>query len=342
MRSTYLMTASVAAIAVFASTSAKAQTAIADEDDQPTIVVTGQKTEQNIQDVTSSVSVTTAEEIDREPITDLFDVVERIPNVTASFGEQGFAIRGVDQRGVGGNGATLIVFVDDSPLSNQTTFFGPTDSWDLGQIEVFRGPQSTNFGRNALAGAIYLRTRDPGYDWDLRIRGEVGDNGQRQAAIAGGGPIIDDVLAFRVAANYRESDGFIFNTFLDQEYDSTELKTGRLKLLFEPTGNLSIISTSSYTENFAGEDGLDPTNGTGTPVDAEDVVREVFLDAPGLEGTDTFIQSVNATWDVSNRVQVQSITTYQDTDYVRQEDFDGTPAPVAALDRTGVDEAFSQ
>ncbi|MEM7779979.1 MAG: TonB-dependent receptor [Pseudomonadota bacterium] len=342
MRTAFLTSASMAALAAFASTNAMAQTAISEEDEQPNIIVTGQKTDQDIQEVTASVSVTTAEQIEREPITDLFDIVERIPNVTASFGEQGFAIRGVDQRGVGGNGATLIVFVDDSPLSNQTTFFGPTDSWDLGQVEVFRGPQSTNFGRNALAGAIYLRTRDPSYDWDLRMRGEIGDNGQRQIAIAGGGPIIDDVLAFRVAGNYRESDGFIFNTFLEEEYDSTELKTGRFKLLFEPAPNFSVISTSSYTENFAGEDGLDPTNGTGITVDAEDVVREVFLDAPGLEGTDTFIQSVNATWDVSDRVQIQSITTYQDTDYVRQEDFDGTPAPVAALDRTGVDEAFSQ
>ncbi|AWW74052.1 hypothetical protein CD351_06375 [Erythrobacter sp. KY5] len=335
-------------MAAVASTSALAETSSVEgsadvlDDDQPVIIVTGQKTEQSLQDVTASVDVTTAEEIAREPIIDLFDIVERIPNVTASFGEQGFAIRGIDQRGIGGTGATLIVFVDDSPLSNQTAFFGPTDSWDLGQVEVFRGPQSTNFGRNALAGAIYLRTQDPTYEWDFRLRGEVGDNGQRQAAIAGGGPIIDDVLAFRVAANYRESDGFVFNTFLNEEYDNTELTTGRFKLLFEPTDNLSIISTSSYTENFAGEDGIDPTNGNpGNPVSPEDVIREVAVDAPGLEGTETFIQSINATWDVSDRVQIQSITTYQDTDYVRQEDFDGTPAPIAALDRTGADEAFS-
>ena len=343
------------AIAILSSTGALAETDAVDgtangldeanglDDDRPVIIVTGQKTDQSLQDVTASVNVTTAEEIAREPITDLFDIVERIPNVTASFGEQGFAIRGIDQRGIGGTGATLIVFVDDSPLSNQTTFFGPTDSWDLGQVEVFRGPQSTNFGRNALAGAIYLRTRDPTYEWDVRLRGEIGDNRQRQAAIAAGGPIIDDTLAFRVAANYRESDGFVFNTFLNEEYDTTELTTGRFKLLFEPADNLSIISTSSYTENFAGEDGLDPTNGNpGGPVSAQDVIREVAVDAPGREGTETFIQSINATWNVSDRIQIQSITTYQDTDYFRQEDLNRTPAPAAALDRTGFDEAFSQ
>lgn len=355
MRLTLLNTASALGIAAFSATSATAQTSssatatengaaqASDEAGQSVIIVTGQKTEQTLQQVTASVDVTTAEEILREPITDLYDIIERIPNVTASFGEQGFSIRGVDQRGIGGNGATLTVYVDDSPLDNFTTFFGPTDSWDLAQVEVYRGPQSTNFGRNTIAGAIYLRTQDPTYEWDLRLRGEIGDNGVRQAAIAGGGPIIDDVLAFRVAANYRESDGFIFNTFLNEQADATELKTGRFKLLFEPASNLSIIATSSYTENFAGDDGLDPTNGNpGNPLDAEDVAREVAYDTPGREGTESFIQSVNATWDISPLVQLQSITTYQDTKYVRQEDFDLTPAPIAALDRVGGDEAWSQ
>ena len=157
------------------------------------------------------------------------------------------------------------------------------------------------------------------------------------------GRIDDDVLAFRIAGNYRESDGFVFNTFLNEPADATELWTGRFKLLFEPTDNFKIISTSSYTENFAGEDVIDATNGNpGLPVSASQVIREVAYDTPGREGTETFIQSINATWDISDRVQFQSITTYQDTDYVRIEDFDRTPAPIAALDRTGVDEAYSQ
>ena len=354
MRADWLLTSSLAGIALASASSASASesapaalapaTPEAEADQQQAIIVVeGQKIAQSLQDVTASVDVTTAEEILREPITDLYDIIERIPNVTAAFGEQGFSIRGVDQRGIGGNGATLTVYVDDSPLSNFTTFFGPTDSWDLGQVEVYRGPQSTNFGRNTIAGAIYLRTQDPTFDWDLRARAEIGDNGQRQAAVAFGGPILEDVLAFRVAGNYRRSDGFIFNTFLNEQADATELKTGRFKLLFEPASNLRIIATSSYTENFAGEDALDPTNGNpGNPVAADDVSRQVAYDAPGLEGTETFIQSLNATWDISSLVQLQSITTYQDTDYVRREDFDGTPAPIAALDRTGVDEAWSQ
>jgi len=308
------------------------------------IVIVGQKGVKSLREVTTSVDVVTGAEIEREPLVDLVDIVTRIPNVTSSFGENGFAIRGVDQRGVGGSGLTLTIYVDDAPLGNQTTFFGPLGSWDLGQVEVYRGPQSTNFGRNTLAGAIYVRTQDPTYEWDFKARAEAGNNGQFWGAVAGGGAIIDNKLAFRVAADYREADGFVRNTFLDEEADASELWNLRFKLLFEPTDTLKIISTSSYTENFAGEDNISPFSGGnfGDILDASDVVRDVAYDTVGREGTETFLQSVNVEWDISETVSVQSITSFQTTDYVRIEDFDRTPAPIAALDRTGDDEAFTE
>ncbi len=327
-----------------ASGVAAANQADADSDNQhmDEIIVVGQKFDRTLRDVASSVTVETGAEIEREPLVDLYDIVDRIPNVTSSFGGLGFAIRGVDQRGVAGSGATLTIYVDDAPLGNQTTFFGPLGSWDLGQVEVYRGPQSTNFGRNALAGAIYIRTKDPSFEWEAKARAEIGNNGQRHGAMAFGGPLIDEKLAFRVAAEYRETDGFIRNTLLDAEADATELWNTRLKLLFKPTENFQIISTSSYTENFAGEDIVSPTNDAGEVLSADEVVREVGYNTPGREGTETFIQSVNATWEVSDRVSLQSITTFQTTDYLRQEDFDLTALPLAELDRTGDDEAFSE
>ncbi|MEO0421558.1 MAG: TonB-dependent receptor [Pseudomonadota bacterium] len=299
------------------------------------VLVIGEKTERGLQDVVASVAVATGEVIDREPLANLYDVVDRIPNVSSSFGGLGFSIRGIDQRGIAGSGLgqTLTVYVDDAPLGNFTTFFGPLSAWDLGQVEVYRGPQSTNFGRNALAGAIYVRTRDPSYETDVRTRLEAGNNGLLQGAIAGGTALIEDKLAFRASFNHRETDGFVDNTFLDAPADATELTEGRLKFLFDPTATLRIISTTSYTENFAGEDGVPFENGRD---------REVAYDTPGREGTQTLLQSLNIDWQINERFALQSITSYQNSDYVRTEDFDLTPAPIAALDRTGEDVALAQ
>lgn len=300
-----------------------------------TIKVEGTKMEQSLFDVPDSVAVVTAEEISRAPVSDLYDIIGRIPNVTPAFGEQGFAIRGIDQRGVGGggNGNTLTVYVDDAPLGNQTTFFGPTGSWDVGQVEVFRGPQSTNFGRNALAGAIYIKTQEPTYEPELKVRAEVADYDTYQISAAGGMALIEDKLAFRLSGDYRESQGFIENVFLDQPADETELSNLRAKLLFEPTENLRIVTTTTYAENFGGEDTIDPASGFRP---------EANYDVDGREGTETFLQSVNAEWDFAPGWSLQSITSFQTTDYVRIEDYDVTPLPVAVLDRTGEDEALSQ
>ncbi|MEM1174484.1 MAG: TonB-dependent receptor plug domain-containing protein, partial [Pseudomonadota bacterium] len=167
------------------------------------IIVFGTKSERSLAEETSSVDVVTGLEIAREPLIDLYEIVDRIPNINPALGQQGFVVRGVDQRGIGGSTLTVTVFVDDSPLGNQTTFFGPLDSWDLAQVEVYRGPQSTNFGRNSIAGAIYIRTQDPSYEWETKARVEAGSNGILQGAVAFGGGIIDDTLAFRIAASHR-------------------------------------------------------------------------------------------------------------------------------------------
>ncbi len=54
-------------------------------------------------------------------------------------------------------------------------------------------------GRNALAGAIILKTADPSFDWRGKARAMITDaDGERRFAAAVGGPIFDDVRAFRV------------------------------------------------------------------------------------------------------------------------------------------------
>ncbi|MEM1176346.1 MAG: TonB-dependent receptor, partial [Pseudomonadota bacterium] len=192
------------------------------------------------------------------------------------------------------------------------------------------------------------RTQDPSYEWETKARVEAGSNGILQGAVAFGGGIIDDTLAFRIAASHRESDGFIYNTFLDQEADETEQTTTRLKLLFEPSDVLSIVSTTTFNEHSAGEDILSPTNGIpGNLIDPSDVARTVAYNIPGSEGTETFIQSINAKWQISDQLELTSITTYQESDYFRLEDFQTDPAnpddnPNVSLDRTGDDEVLTQ
>lgn len=334
-KSTLHRTTAIACVCLALPTAAFAQIGEADDAANDDIIVYGAKLERDAGEVAGGLSVVTGEDIARRPVTELYELVQRLPNVAESFGGQGFNIRGIDQRGVsgGGNGQTLSVYVDDAVLSNRQTFFGPLDVWDLEQVEVYRGPQATRFGRNALAGAIYIRTADPEFDWSARVRGEIGNFDTRMIGGAVGGPLAGDVLAFRLAASHRESDGFITNRFLDAPADPFEATTVRGKLLLRPAPNISLLISGQYNESFGGEDGL-------TPALALD--RTVNYDFAGREGNETGQATARLTADLGSGFELTAIVAHQNADYLRREDFDGTPTPGATLDRTGKDRFTSQ
>ncbi|MEO0427466.1 MAG: TonB-dependent receptor [Pseudomonadota bacterium] len=302
------------------------------------IMVEGELQTRSLQDSQTSVAVITGEELERRDDFDLYDVIERTPNVTSSLGEKGFAIRGVDQRGVGGGGAGLLVttVVDGATLSNnRQTFFGPYSTWDLGQIEVLRGPQSTQQGRNALAGAIVIRSADPTYDFELKGRGDIAERDTFGGAVAFNAPIIDNTLAVRFSAEHLQTDGFVDNPTLGtDDYDSREQTTLRGKVLFEPTDDFSAVLSASYVKNMGGEDLI---------------VDELFpeerinpSDTEAEEGAEFGLFNLRMTYDFDDRFSLRSETSGLISDYVRIEDSDFSAAPLGFLDRDAQTNSIEQ
>ncbi|MEO1612023.1 MAG: TonB-dependent receptor plug domain-containing protein, partial [Pseudomonadota bacterium] len=223
------------------------------------VVVEGQLIDRTRQDTQTSVAVITGEELDERSDADLYDVIDRTPGVYSSFGEKGFAIRGIDQRGVGGGGSGLLIStqVDGATISNnnQLTFFGPYSTWDLQQIEILRGPQSTQSGRNALAGAIKIRSNDPTYEEEYKVRVEGAERSSGGGAFAVNIPFEEDGFALRFAGDYFETNGFVDNPTLGtNDYDARRQGTFRAGLRVDPTDDIEAILKLSYSDNQGGED----------------------------------------------------------------------------------------
>ncbi len=104
---------------------------------------------------------------------------------------------------LGGNRPRVTLQVDGRPVSYNELAFGLTGLWDAAKIEVFRSPQTTTQGRNAIAGAIFVETAAPTFDWHARAI--IGDAETRQVSVVFSGPIVPDALAFRAAADLRRS-----------------------------------------------------------------------------------------------------------------------------------------
>ncbi len=329
MKKHYLGLAVVAAI----GTTAQAQ-------ELEEVVITGQKIERSLHDTAASVFVMTEETLRDEELGNFYELVTQAPNVYGTP-NTGFSIRGIDAFNVSGGGNSYLasMYVDGAPMPYRVIQKGGFSTWDVEQVEILRGPQSTLQGRNSLAGAVIVNTRDPGYDPDLHLRAAVGEYGLKEFAAAGGSAIIDDVVAFRLSAEKNEFEGVNENITRNDHSDFNNNETYRAKLLFEPSALPGFSALLSYTHSEAeigvlwteqSEDGSDYDN------------RITLFDAPTFEKVDVDISTLELEYAFNDAWHLSSITSYSDAYYGYEWDGDASAEPISVLLDDRTDETLSQ
>ncbi|MBD9370633.1 TonB-dependent receptor [Xanthomonas sp. XNM01] len=299
-----------------------------------TVLVRGEKTERTLQETTTSVAVSTSQRIEQETLLTLYDVLNRTANVSQMYGDRGFTIRGIaDEAGAPNPLATI--YLDGAALPSHIADAGPTDLWDIAQVEILRGPQSTIQGENALAGAMVLRTEDPGMDWSGRARALLSDPSDRRIAFAGGGPLVADQLAFRVAVEDRSFDGFVYNPTRGAMEDARESTMARAKLLWTPAGIDGLTARLTFTR----DDRAGPYMYTYARNDVPDYYRNRIntSDYPSRSDLLAKVATLEVDYAVSDAWSLGSVTSLTDVAITRSYDTDLTARPDAHGD---TDEQF--
>ncbi|MCW2413365.1 MULTISPECIES: TonB-dependent receptor [unclassified Sphingobium] len=311
--------------------------------DQPIeIIVTGEKASRSLQETTASVGVVTAARIAAENVLTIQEIYQRIANVSETYGASGFSIRGIDQRGVsgGGDAATATVFVDSAPVQQDILSNGPTDMWDVAQVEIFRGPQSTIQGLNALAGAVHIRTQDPTFDWSVKGRALVSSFDTTQFTLAGGGPLVPNELAFRISAEKRDSDGYIYNPTRNAPENPVDSVSIRGKLFWMPSALPGFEARLNY-HHFETQGGylfvyVDRANGDYFST------RTNPSDYPNSSDVDNDQVTLDLRYDLGGGLSLSALGTWTDTDFIRKYDGDSSAASIAYSDIAGGAETFTQ
>lgn len=301
------------------------------------VTVTGEKIERDLQDTVTSVGIVTGDQLADDGITTLGDAFDYIANVNLNASEQGFSIRGIPFDNLLGAGSSPLaqIYVDDVTLGDQTTRFNADTIWDVAQVEVLRGAQSTVQGRNALAGAVIIRTNDPTYtpEGQVRILANSWDGGDGYSiGAAYGGPIIEDVLAYRISAERRESDGFVSNPVTGEDgADFNDQWQLRGKLRLDATPDVSSLLTLAWSQATVAdavsdrrsrdEDGF--VNFTDV-VPGNEFNRQTFVNVPDFNENTNFMTSLKTDWTVSNAWTLSSISAYSDAENDESLDTDGT------------------
>ena len=303
-----------------------------------TIVITGQKIDRTLKETPNSVAVVTSEDLEKQNAQNISDVFAGMANVAGDI-NQGFNIRGIDVFNVsgGGNSYLATMYVDGSPLPYRTVRSGAIPVWDLAQVEVFRGPQSTLQGRNALAGAVHIRTQDPTYEWGGKAKVTLGNQGQREYAFAGGGALVDDLLAFRVAIEDKDLDGDIYNYTRRENSDYEDISSARVKVLFEPIEDVSAIL--SFSKSDVEQGAYWALAETGKSVFS----RETWFNSEIWTKTDTDITTLEVNWDITDELSLVTVLTSNESNYSYNWDGDLTPRQLTEDSKyTKIDETTSQ
>ncbi|SIS67628.1 TonB-dependent receptor domain-containing protein [Insolitispirillum peregrinum] len=282
------------------------------------VVVSGERVERSLRETASSVAVLDSVTLDERPdISGANRVTENVANiVTIEPSNHAPVVRGLEGAGpaIGANAffagvrPRLTVQMDGRPLSFNEMIFGDASTWDVEQVEVFRGPQSTVQGRNSIAGAIVMKTADPTYEPEGKIRLSAGNHDYRQVAGAVSGPIVEDQVAVRLAFERATSTSELKFQPYEGEDDPGDYQatTMRAKILLEPKKlegfrTLVTVSHSNY-EGPQAEYVKAPYGSTGTPYS----INVATFNPRSLNGT------IETTWELTDSLTFENHASLSD------------------------------
>lgn len=203
------------------------------------VVVRSRNRIEKLQDVPLSISVVTGNELARLNAYDIGSITKRAANVSWNQGNQrtsSLSIRGVGKIGQTEAQDPSVGTIVDGVNFAYNALTSSFDFTDIETVEVTRGPQGTLLGKNTSMGVVNITTRRPSFtptaDYSLAFLERDGFIG----TFAAGGPVIDDVLAWRGSFSASKQRGDLVNTYnRDVTYTNVDRLSGRVQFLFTPT-----------------------------------------------------------------------------------------------------------
>jgi outer membrane receptor protein involved in Fe transport len=237
------------------------------EDALEEVVVTATKRADPISKVPISITALTQEAMDAQGVRSINDIVAQTPGVSITKAAGSGVGQIISIRGISSNAgaSTTGVYIDDTPIqarNNAVNFAGTSfpEVFDLERVEILRGPQGTLFGAGAEGGVVRFLSVQPSltrYTGYSRAEASATDHGtpSGELGVAYGGPIVKDVLGFRVSAWDRHDGGYVDrrsweSSSAESKPDWTNTKVLRAALLYAPTSAVKITPSVQFQEQY--------------------------------------------------------------------------------------------
>ncbi len=313
---------------------------------------------EKLQDVPLSVSVVQGKELERLNATDIAALTQRLANISWNQGNQrtsSLSIRGIGKQGQTEAQDPAVGLIVDGVNYAYNALSSSFDFTDVETVEVARGPQGTLLGKNSSIGAINVTTKRPSFDSDFSYALTLGEWDTVQGRFAGGGAVVDNLLAWRGSLSVSKGQGDLKNAYnTDETYTNKERVSGRVQFLLTPnedfSARLAVDIQPRSGERTNGRTIRTPTpatysNGSINPL-SEDaktrLTRRWFTQSPAYNYTDYYLATdevnndsarplitgsngatVDLNWKLDSHT-ITSITAYKDYHFNAVND-EGTP-----------------
>ena len=223
---------------------------VAQNDADEVVIVNARRREEDIQSVPVAVSAIPLEMIEATGTYNVAQLTQLTPSVqffSSNPRNTAITIRGLGTSfGLTNDGLESGVgyYIDQVYYSRPaaTTF----DLLDIGQAEVLRGPQGTLFGKNTTAGAINVAIQVPTYDREVIAEAGVGNYGFLQGKATISGPLVDNLLAFRLSMSGTLREGTVYNVTSGKDVNNQNNFATRFQLLYRPSLTFSLRFSADY------------------------------------------------------------------------------------------------
>ncbi|MBL8268000.1 TonB-dependent receptor [Steroidobacter sp.] len=299
------------------------------------IVVTAQKRQERLIDVPSSIAAVGDQTIKDLNVQQLAELSNHVPNLIIDSNvslNSAVYIRGVgaNSRNIGFDTRVGVyldgVYLGQSPALNQELV-------DLERVEVLRGPQGALFGKNTVAGAINLVSRQPTFDTETFVSARVGDYGERQGSLRFN-TALGSTVATKISFNRAVRDGFTTNLFDGSDVGNRDATSGRAQLRWDVSDSLKVLaSVDGLRTRERGEYGNAFTNTFGSAIASNySRPRTINVNHNSADERDVYRGALDIAYELAGGSTFKSITSYRSTEFASTIDVDYSPLDLVSVD----------
>jgi iron complex outermembrane recepter protein len=306
------------------------------------ITISARKRTERAIDVPLSISVISGSELQDRGAIRLSEA--SVPNVVFLGPENNalpsFSIRGVQSQNRANIGfdSGIGVYVDGIFMGRGAAF--NLETFDIERVEFLRGPQGTLFGKNSIAGAISVVTREPSKKFEATASADLGSANLRRLSGYLSTPLGSDTVRGSVAVYSGKRDGYMNNVATDTKNGDEDVTSARVKLMIKPSSGLDVTIAADHLKDKSVAASPHIVSGYGAIANSDDFTANENL--PTL--ANRTVQGVGGTinYDLGSGLTLTSITSVRKLDTTRTSDTDVGPLNIIASAGTSVQKQWSQ